>query len=117
MQNDLAALRRALLDIAAAYPGGVSIVSSADLAHTHSAQGRDGFHESAAAFDALVQRWARTPERETLNRLLALQPTAKACGIAGMCMLQTIFDSGHLTCGPTTCAVPSYFGMMVAQWV
>ena len=116
MQNNLADLGRVLLDLAESYPGAVSIVVSADMAHTHDATGPYGFHESADAFDHLVQQWAQKPTRGGLNELLALQPTAKACGMAGMCVLQSIFESANLTCAHTAYAAPTYFGMMVAHW-
>jgi aromatic ring-opening dioxygenase LigB subunit len=116
MQNDLAGIGRIWLDMANAYPGNVCLVSSADLAHTHSATGPYGFHESAAAFDALLQQWVHAPKRETIAQLLALQPTAKACGMSGLIMLQTILEATGFTCVQATYACPTYFGMMVARW-
>ena len=116
MQNDLATLGRVLLSVAAAYPGAVSIVSSADLAHTHTAQSPYGYHESAAEFDATVQAWAAAPTRDKLERMLSLQPTAKACGMAGMCVLQAIFDSAPLPCRQLAYVAPTYYGMAVGTW-
>lgn len=116
MQGDLATLGRLLLSVARDYAGAVSIVSSADLAHTHTAQSPYGQHESAAAFDALVQEWAAAPTRDRLERLLALQPTALACGMAGMCILQTIVDTTPLACQRITYAAPTYYGMAVVEW-
>lgn len=116
MQGDLATLGRVLLDVAARYDGAVSIVSSADLAHTHTVQSPYGFHVSAAEFDATVQAWAAAPTRDKLQRLLALQPTALACGMAGMCILQAIFDEMPLPCRRVTYVAPTYYGMAVAEW-
>jgi aromatic ring-opening dioxygenase LigB subunit len=116
MQDDLATLGRVLLSVAAAYPGAVSIVSSADLSHTHAVQSPYGYHESASVFDATVQAWATTPTRDKLERMLALQPTALACGMAGMCVLQTVLEAAPLPCQQLVYAAPTYFGMAVSQW-
>jgi aromatic ring-opening dioxygenase LigB subunit len=116
MQKDLTAIAHIWLDAANAYPGNVCLVSSADLAHTHSATGPYGFHESAAVFDTLLQQWVQSPKRETLAQLLALQPTAKACGISGLTVLQTLLEATGFACVQATYACPTYFGMMVARW-
>ncbi len=116
MQQDLATLGRVLRDVADRYDGAVSIVSSADLSHTHTSQSPYGYHASSAAFDATVQAWAAAPTRDKLERMLALQPTALACGMAGMCILQAIFDERPLVCRQLTYAAPTYFGMAVALW-
>ncbi len=116
MQQDLIRLARVYLDLAEAYPGRASIVISADLAHTHSDSGPYGFHESAAVFDSLVQEWVRSPTEDRLASLLALQPTAKACGMAGLRVLQTILSETKLTSQQAVYAVPTYYGMLVARW-
>lgn len=116
MQDELTCLGHLLLKTAHNYTGSVGVVISADLAHTHTAQGPYGFHESAAVFDDLVQTWARKPQRQILNELLRLQPTAMACGMAGLIVAQTILENVSFSCDMVTYAVPTYFGMMVARW-
>jgi aromatic ring-opening dioxygenase LigB subunit len=116
MQQDLAALGAILLDLAAAHPGPVCVVISADLAHTHNAQGPYGYHPAAARFDAVVQEWVTTSTRDRLEALLALQPDAKACGMAGMCVAQTMIDQTQMPGQLLAYAVPTYFGMAAARW-
>lgn len=116
IQNDLAALGNALYDFASERDERVSIVISADMAHTHDASGPYGFHESADKLDYLVQHWVRSPKRDRLRQMLALQPTGLACGMAGMCVLQVILDRSLLQSTASTYAAPTYFGMMVAHW-
>lgn len=116
MQPDLAALGDVLYEFAAAHEQRVSIIMSADMAHTHDASGPYGFHESAAKFDYHVDYWIRSPRRDRLNQMLALQPTGLACGMAGMCVLQVILERAHLQSQERTYAAPTYFGLMVAHW-
>lgn len=116
IREELEGLGRALLAFASAEARRTSLVVSADLAHTHSAAGPYGAHQSAPAFDREAQAWACAPERGTLRRMLELQPTALACGMAGMCALQPVLEAGPFTCSGVTYAAPTYFGMMVAHW-
>jgi aromatic ring-opening dioxygenase LigB subunit len=116
IQPDLAALGDVLYEFAAASEQRVSIVISADLAHTHDAGGPYGFHKAAAKLDDHVDYWVRSPKRERLNQMLALQTDGKACGMAGMCVLQVILDRAHLKATTHTYAAPTYYGMMVAHW-
>jgi aromatic ring-opening dioxygenase LigB subunit len=116
MQGDLAALGRILYDLASSFDGSVSIVSSADLSHTHSAEGPYGFHPTSKVFDETVQRWASKPERAHLERMLAMQPEAKACGMAGMCVLQSVLDQARFSSRRLIYALPTYYGMAVAEW-
>ena len=116
IQPDLAALGDVLYEFAAAHEQRVSIVISSDLAHTHDASGPYGFHAAAAKLDYHVDYWVRSPRRERLNQMLALQTDGKACGMAGMCVLQVILDRARLKSTERTYAAPTYFGMMVAHW-
>jgi aromatic ring-opening dioxygenase LigB subunit len=116
IQGDLAALGAVLCEQATAFDGRVSLVMSADQAHTHDAAGPYGFHESAKVFDALVQQWVREPTRERLDGLLALQPTARACAMAGMCSLQVVLERSALRSPGGVYAAPTYFGMLAAHW-
>jgi aromatic ring-opening dioxygenase LigB subunit len=116
IQVDLAALGAVLYEQAMAFGGRVSLVMSADQSHTHDAAGPYGFHESAKAFDELVQQWVTAPTRDRLNGLLALQPTAKACAMAGMCSLQVVLERSALRSAGAVYAAPTYFGMLAARW-
>jgi len=116
VRGQLFALGQALLEFANRGRRRVSLVISADLAHTHAAGGPYGVHSSAPAFDHLAQEWAWQPTRERLAALLELQPTALACGMAGMCALQPVLEAASLPCSGVTYAAPTYFGMMVAHW-
>jgi|GEM_PF-3002994 len=116
LQSQFFALGQALFAFADRDRRRISLVISADLAHTHTAAGPYGVHSSAPVFDRLAQEWAWQPTRERLARLLELQPTALACGMAGMCALQPVIEAARLAASSVTYAVPTYFGMMVARW-
>jgi len=116
IEDQLFTLGRTLRDFASRTEQRASLVISADLAHTHTAEGPYGVHASAPAYDHLAQEWAWAPTRERLAGLLELQPTALACGMAGMCALQPVLEAEGLVCSGVTYAVPTYFGMMVARW-
>ena len=116
IQGDLAALGHVLDEQARTFDGRLSLVFSADLAHTHDAGGPYGFHETASQFDALVQDWVVSPTRDGLDRLLALQPTARACAIAGICSLQVVLERSALRSAGGVYAAPTYFGMLAARW-
>jgi len=116
MQAELAALGRVLLDYARAQAARVAIICSADLAHRHAASGPYGYHKSAAAFDRRALEWAQKPTREGLQGLLALDLTARACGLAGLCVLQEILEAEGLGCRSLTYAAPTYFGLLVSRW-
>ena len=65
-------------------------------------------------------RWykngSQSPSRDRLDRLLALQPTARACAIAGICSLQVILERSALRSPGGVYAAPTYFGMLAARW-
>jgi hypothetical protein len=63
-----------------------------------------------------VQQWVREPTRERLDGLLALQPTARACAMAGMCSLQVVLERSALRSTGGVYAAPTYFGMLAARW-
>ena len=116
MQGELDGLGQVCVEYARAFAGRVSLVVSGDLSHVHRASGPYGQDPSAPVFDGLAQRWARNPSRELVSDLLGLRPKALACGMAGICVLQTVLDATHLACTQATYAAPTYFGMMVAHW-
>jgi aromatic ring-opening dioxygenase LigB subunit len=75
------------------------VLVSADLAHTHRADGPYGYSEAAVPFDAAIGRWAQNPcvhGRALLDRAAHLQPAALSCGFTGMVLLH------GMMCGPLT---------------
>jgi aromatic ring-opening dioxygenase LigB subunit len=66
------------------------VLVSADLAHTHRADGPYGYSEAAVPFDAVIGHWAQNPcphGRALLDRAAHLQPAALSCGFTGMVLL------------------------------
>ncbi len=114
--GQLERLGHTLLSFARAREERVALAVSADLSHVHDSSGPYGAHESAQPFDRLAQEWAREPTRERLERMLELQPTALACGLAGMCALQPLLAEAEMSLTWLAYAAPTYFGMMVARW-
>ena len=116
MQSDLMRMGEVFLSFADVYPGNVSIVISADLAHAHQASGSYGFHESAPVFDSLAKEWVASPSEEKLVQMLPLAGTARVCGMAGMRVAQTIFNARPMTCRQLVYECPTYYGMLMARW-
>lgn len=94
----------------------INVVISGDLAHAHSIDGAYGFHESAKIFDEMVIQWSETREEKHLNELLELNKTALACGMAGICILQGLFNKIEVEQTLKHYSCPTYFGMMVSSW-
>jgi aromatic ring-opening dioxygenase LigB subunit len=58
------------------------VLVSADLAHTHRADGPYGYSEAAVPFDTAIGRWAQNPcahARSLLDHAARLQPSALSC--------------------------------------
>jgi len=94
----------------------IVFVFSGDLSHVHDTNGPYGFHESGKPFDEYVQQWAKNPSSEIFDKLLELQPTALACGMANMSILQGIFEQTRCQNRMLEYDVPTYFGMPVMMW-
>ena len=106
-------------------PRHVGVVISADLSHTHQADGPYGYSNTSALFDAAVNRWAQDPcSHDGQNSLLVeardLQVDAKSCGYTGLVMLHGMLCScctvtewvSHVAVNRNA----TYYGMMAAQF-
>ena len=121
MVQELLSLGRSIRAWADQRPEDIAILVSADLAHTHRADGPYGYSPASARFDAAVGAWADDPIRNShwlLEEAAGLQTKAQCCGFTGMVMLHgalsgngedNMFDSMVLANQNAT-----YYGMMVA---
>lgn len=116
IQKTLSELGSLLVEFCHSEEKTVSIIFSGDLSHTHIESGPYGFHPSSKTFDNLVQEWSKQPNRETFSKILDLQPTALACGMAGISMLQGIADKHQLMNNASFYDLPTYFGMIINHW-
>ncbi len=94
----------------------ISVVISGDLAHTHTEDGPYGYSDTAVKFDELVQKWVYEHTDSQLERLLELNDTALSCGMAGICILHGMFNNLNTTLDESLYSVPTYFGMIIANW-
>ncbi|MDH5401541.1 MAG: hypothetical protein OEZ01_10075 [Candidatus Heimdallarchaeota archaeon] len=100
----------------------VSIIISGDLSHVHKEDGPYGFDESAKIFDAKFCDWVNQPQPDSYLEILDLQPKALACGMAGIGILQGLFDrikgnGSSIKNDINYYDVPTYFGMGIAKWI
>ncbi|MHA2170048.1 MAG: DODA-type extradiol aromatic ring-opening family dioxygenase [Candidatus Kariarchaeaceae archaeon] len=116
IQAELMGISNVLVQYAVEAKESVCIVFSGDLSHVHQEQGPYGYHVSCKEFDDLVQAWAKEPSFKKLDRLLYLQSTALACGMAGISILQGMLSKLHMTNDFLSYDVPTYFGMVVTRW-
>ncbi|OLS26160.1 MAG: hypothetical protein HeimC2_16520 [Candidatus Heimdallarchaeota archaeon LC_2] len=116
IQDELCVLGQSIVDFCLKLKKKVSIIFSGDLSHTHLETGPYGFHESSKEFDSFVKDWSEKPTKDVFNKILNLQKTALACGIAGISMLQGIHDKYGLKNQFSIYDLPTYFGMVVNQW-
>jgi aromatic ring-opening dioxygenase LigB subunit len=86
-----------------------SLIASADHAHTHSADGPYGFHESAAAYDTRFRDCCATGD---FRPLIPLVEDAKADSLWQLLVLQGA--SGGRPLDLLAYGIWSYFGMAVA---
>ncbi|XP_078618269.1 uncharacterized protein LOC144885921 isoform X2 [Branchiostoma floridae x Branchiostoma japonicum] len=97
----------------------VVVIVSADLAHTHSADGPYGFSPAAQPFDQACGEWASTLHpTPLLVNATSLVDDALSCGYTGLVMLHAILSTSS-TWRPTLLVNhhPSYYGMMVASFL
>ena len=96
----------------------ISLVISADLAHTHKEDGPYGYHPSADKLDQLVNEWISSLEKELLfNKIHPLAATGLACGLAPITVFQGVIDAStevSWTGNLVSYAKPTYFGMSAA---
>ena len=117
IQGSLRNLADVILDFGQKLDKKVALVFSGDLSHTHIEAGPYGFHESSKPFDELVQKWVKSQSNEDYEKILELQPTALACGMAGMGMINQLFRKIKLENEIVFYELPTYFGMMVSRWL
>ncbi|MHA1911330.1 MAG: hypothetical protein ACTSYA_06515 [Candidatus Kariarchaeaceae archaeon] len=96
----------------------VSLVISADLAHTHLKDGPYGYHPSADKLDQLVNEWVSSLEKELLfDKIYPLADTGLACGLAPITVFQGVIEASRETSWTgnfVSYAKPTYFGMSTA---
>lgn len=115
MQEELFTFGRSLYQLLQGLKETYSIVISGDLAHTHLKGGPYGFSPTAVDFDEKVMVWVKEPRN--IDELLELNKTALSCGMAGICILQGIFDEKKFILQNSHYSCPTYFGMIVANWI
>lgn len=116
MQDTLVKLGQALIEFCKDQNNSTALIFSGDLSHTHIEDGPYGYDPSSKEFDRLVQVWSNNPKRETFEKILELQKTALACGMAGISMIQGIVDKYEISINTSFYDLPTYFGMIVNRW-
>lgn len=116
MQETLTKLGQAVIEFCENQEISTSIIFSGDLSHTHVEDGPYGYDSSSKEFDSLVQEWSKNPKRKTFEKILKLQKTALACGMAGISMIQGIVDKHEISINTSFYDLPTYFGMIVNHW-
>ncbi len=95
----------------------IVVIISADLGHTHQANGPYGFSEEAEPFDKLMEKWAGTlDEKLLIKKAVPKLEKALCCGYIGFIMLQGMLTGKGFTPEVVTRATPSYYGMMIAKY-
>ncbi len=100
---------------AAALPGRVALIASADHGHAHRADGIYGFHPAAAEYDALLQEIVASPRLDFLP-LAELAEDAKADSLWQLLVLQGAVGE-EARADVLAYAAPTYYGMLVAEVV
>ena len=109
-----------------AFPSRIATLSSkidnpsTCVAHTHLASGPYGYNPAAVPFDAALGAWASSLDpAPLLENATALADDAKSCGFTGAVMLHGLLNAscGRFTPRLLANAAPTYYGMMVAQFV
>ncbi|MBD3191179.1 MAG: hypothetical protein GF308_11065 [Candidatus Heimdallarchaeota archaeon] len=96
----------------------VVVIISADLAHTHTEDAPYGFSETAEPFDELMENWAVSLNEELLlKKALPLLDQAMCCGYYGFIILQSMLKKTNFTPRVIIRATPSYYGMMVVEYL
>jgi aromatic ring-opening dioxygenase LigB subunit len=96
----------------------VVLIISADLAHTHMNKGPYGFHEDAAIFDSLIEKWViRNNTTILTEEALSLLDNALCCGYTGIIMLNEILKKCTLSSNLIAYEHPTYYGMLIASFI
>ncbi|KAH9512743.1 hypothetical protein Btru_038083 [Bulinus truncatus] len=99
----------------------VSVIISADLAHTHDSHGPYGYSNTSEPFDQACGLWASTLNPDALLVTAAsFVDQALSCGFTGFVMLHGILQAAGLNVWKPELLVnhhPSYYGMMVASFL
>jgi AmmeMemoRadiSam system protein B len=92
----------------------VVIIISADLGHTHEADGPYGFSKEAEVFDNMIQDWALSLDSAILtNKVIPFLDKAMCCGLIGFSLLQGMIEKEGFTPNLLIRETPTYYGMMV----
>jgi len=96
----------------------VIIVISADLAHTHMVNGPYGFHEDAAIFDSLIEKWVHKQNTSILTEEVSpLLDSALCCGYTGIIILDEILKKHTFKHSIHAYEHPTYYGMLIASFI
>lgn len=99
----------------------VVVVISADLAHTHKADGPYGYSNASQPFDDAIGRWANELDATSLlDTAAGLVDRALSCGYTGIVMLNGMMSQIGLSSWNSAVYAnlhPSYYGMMAATFL
>lgn len=95
----------------------VVIIISADLSHTHQESSVYGFKEEAEEFDSLIEKWVRNGDRNVLEECTKIVDDAMVCGFVGLSILQGIHNKENFTLKNVFRAHPTYYGMLIAEFI
>jgi aromatic ring-opening dioxygenase LigB subunit len=116
LNQDMRLLAEQILRFAEEREENIALIVSGDLSHVHQEDGPYGYHESGVPFDQLVQQWFRDAESGYMGKIIELQPTALACGMAGMMLIQRVLELQNFEPIASFYDVPTYFGMGIGYW-
>ncbi|XP_060607670.1 protein CA_C1420-like [Ruditapes philippinarum] len=100
-------------------PQRIAVIISADLAHTHKADGPYGYSNTSQPFDNAIGNWARTLNYNFLVEAGTLVDRALSCGYTGLVMLHGMLAHAGVTSWKSQVYAnlhPSYYGMMAASF-
>ncbi len=98
------------------------IIISGDLAHTHQKESIYGYSSTSEEFDKLVKGWLSSRLSDTkssesiLDKADQIVNQALSCGYLGIYMLDGLLNESY-TLDELFYASPTYFGMIVANFV
>lgn len=116
--DGLLAFGKLLSDFVAGSPTKISVVISADQAHTHSAEGPYGYSDKAKIYDEMIQDAVRSSD---FGELLKLDPEfikeARPDSFWNMAVLAGYIERAHLSLKFGYYYLQKYFGMLSAYAV
>ncbi|MFX0018981.1 MAG: hypothetical protein ACFFBT_07045 [Promethearchaeota archaeon] len=96
----------------------VVVIISADLGHTHKAEGPYGFAEEAETFDKAIQEWAASLDGKILTKkVLPVLEKVLCCGFIGFIMLHGMIEDKDFIPNVLIRETPTYYGMMIASYI